>query len=68
MIQVKNIKQISRETEIYSENNTYKFEKSIIACGALKKLTDQPGENIPLDTERGYHVHFEGMIISLKDR
>ena len=61
--EVKNIKQISQnETEIYSENNTYKFEKSIIACGAFsKKLTDQLGENIPLDTERGYHVHFEGM-------
>ena len=26
-----------------------------------KKLTDQLGENIPLDTERGYHVHFKGM-------
>ena len=24
-----------------------------------KKLTDQLGENIPLDTERGYHVHFK---------
>ena len=61
--EVKNIKQVSqRETEIYSENKTYKFEKSIIACGAFsKKLTDQLGENIPLDTERGYHVHFEGM-------
>ncbi len=61
--EVKNIKQISQsETEIYSENDTYKFEKSIIACGAFsKKLTDQLGENIPLDTERGYHVHFEGM-------
>ena len=26
-----------------------------------KKLTDQLGEKIPLDTERGYHVHFENM-------
>ena len=24
-----------------------------------KKLTDQLHENIPLDTERGYHVHFK---------
>ena len=24
-----------------------------------KNLTDQLGENIPLDTERGYHVHFK---------
>ena len=27
----------------------------------FKKLTDQLGEKIPLDTERGYHVHFKGM-------
>ena len=31
-----------------------------IACGAFsKKLTDNLGERIPLDTERGYHVHFK---------
>ena len=52
------------ETEITTENKKYKFEKSIIACGAFtKKLTDQLGEKIPLDTERGYHVHFENMDI-----
>ena len=33
----------------------------MIACGAFsKKLTDNLGERIPLDTERGYHVHFKG--------
>tara|TARA_B100000470_G_C19787266_1_gene390472 strand:+ start:902 stop:2137 length:1236 start_codon:yes stop_codon:yes gene_type:complete len=38
----------------------YKFEKIIIACGAFsKKLTDNLSEKIPLDTERGYHVHFK---------
>ena len=26
-----------------------------------KNLTDQLGEKIPLDTERGYHVHFKDM-------
>ena len=41
-------------------NEVYKFEKTVIASGAFsKKLTDQLGENIPLDTERGYHVHFK---------
>ena len=25
-----------------------------------KKLTDKLHENIPLDTERGYHIHFKG--------
>ncbi len=38
----------------------YSFDKAVIACGAFsKKLTDQANENIPLDTERGYHVHFK---------
>jgi len=41
--------------------NFYTFDKLVVACGAFsKKLTDQVGEKIPLDTERGYHVHFKG--------
>ena len=41
--------------------NSYEFEKAVIACGAFsKRLTDQANEKIPLDTERGYHVHFKG--------
>ena len=41
--------------------NFYTFDKAVIACGAFsKKLTDQVDEKIPLDTERGYHVHFKG--------
>jgi len=40
--------------------NSYEFDKTVIACGAFsKKLTDQTSEKIPLDTERGYHVHFK---------
>tara|TARA_Y100001970_G_scaffold203916_1_gene248249 strand:+ start:7679 stop:8926 length:1248 start_codon:yes stop_codon:yes gene_type:complete len=60
---IKSVKQTSfNETLIKSETKEYKFEKSVIACGAFsKKFTDQLGENIPLDTERGYHVHFKGM-------
>jgi len=56
-------KQISdHKTVIKSEKNNYTFEKTVIASGAFsKKLTDQLGENIPLDTERGYHVHFKDM-------
>ena len=46
---------------IKSNSNTYNFDKIVIACGAFsKKLTDQANEKIPLDTERGYHVHFKG--------
>ncbi len=60
-----NIKSIEQskndETIIRSENEEYKFEKSVVASGAFsKKFTDQLGEKIPLDTERGYHVHFKG--------
>ena len=60
---VNQIKQInSQQTSINTDSKEYIFEKSVIACGAFsKKLTDQLGENIPLDTERGYHVHFKGM-------
>ena len=56
-----NIEQISYdETIVRSHNEEFKFEKSVIASGAFsKKLTDQLGEKIPLDTERGYHVHFK---------
>ena len=43
-----------------SENQRFIFDKLVIACGAFsKKLTDKLHENIPLDTERGYHVHFK---------
>ena len=58
---VNNINQLNEnETIISSENENYKFEKSVIASGAFsKKFTDKLGENIPLDTERGYHVHFK---------
>ena len=60
---VNEIKQTSsQETLIKTESKEYNFEKSVIACGAFsKKLTDQLGEKIPLDTERGYHVHFKDM-------
>ena len=41
-------------------NENIIFDKVIVACGAFsKKLTDNLNEKIPLDTERGYHVHFK---------
>ena len=47
--------------KIKTDLKIYKFDKAVIACGAFsKKLTDQVDEKIPLDTERGYHVHFKG--------
>ena len=58
---IKNIKQINiNETALSSENEEYKFEKTVVASGAFSKsLTDQL-ERIYPDTERGYHVHFKG--------
>ena len=45
---------------IRSETQRFIFDKLVIACGAFsKKLTDKLHEQIPLDTERGYHVHFK---------
>ena len=58
-----NIKDIefNEEKPIFkTENQRFIFDKIIIACGAFsKKLTDNLDEKIPLDTERGYHVHFK---------
>ena len=58
-----NVKDINFEEEkptVETESQRYIFDKLVIACGAFsKKLTDNLGEKIPLDTERGYHVHFK---------
>ena len=44
-----------------SETQRFIFDKLVICCGAFsKKLTDNLHENIPLDTERGYHIHYKG--------
>ena len=45
---------------VRSEIQRFIFDRLVIACGAFsKRLTDKLHENIPLDTERGYHVHFK---------
>ncbi len=45
---------------IKTETQNFIFDKIIIACGALsKQFTENLDEKIPLDTERGYHVHFK---------
>jgi D-amino-acid dehydrogenase len=58
---VSSINQVSENlTSIKTDTKEYQFEKAVISSGAYsKKLTDQLGEKIPLDTERGYHVHFK---------
>ena len=58
-----NIQDINFDKEkpiLKSETQNFIFDKIIIACGSFsKKLTDNLDEKIPLDTERGYHVHFK---------
>jgi len=50
----------SENPNIKTKEDVFNFDKVLIACGAFsKRLTDQIGEKIPLDTERGYHVHFK---------
>ena len=59
---VKEINFLSKDKpSIKTESNSFIFDKAVIACGAFsKKFTDKVNEKIPLDTERGYHVHFKG--------
>ena len=65
IFQKQNVKSISFTNEnkpiIKTDLRSFSFDKAVIACGAFsKKLTDKLDEKIPLDTERGYHVHFKG--------
>ena len=58
-----NIKDINfndKKPVIKAETQSFLFDKIVIACGSFsKRLTDNLDERIPLDTERGYHVHFK---------
>ena len=57
---INNINFKDQKPILITENNKLLFDKVVIACGAFsKKLTDKLDEKIPLDTERGYHIHFK---------
>ena len=57
---IKDIKFNDEKPVIKAETQSFLFDKIVIACGSFsKKLTDNLDEKIPLDTERGYHVHFK---------
>ena len=59
-LNIQNIDFDEEKPVLRSETQRFMFDKLVIACGAFsKKLTDKLHENIPLDTERGYHVHFK---------
>ena len=66
--EVLNVEQTKyNQTQVRTNTEKFNFEKLVLACGAFsKKLTDQLGENIPLDTERGYHVHYKDVDHLLK--
>jgi D-amino-acid dehydrogenase len=60
-LEIKDLKFDDEKPILKSDSQTFNFDKIIIACGAFsKKLTDKLDEKIPLDTERGYHIHFKG--------
>ena len=60
-LNIKNLNFDENNPVIRSETQRFIFDKLVISCGAFsKKLTDKLHENIPLDTERGYHIHFKG--------
>ena len=57
---VKSIDFQDEQPILKTDTDKFLFDKLVIACGAFsKKLTDNLDEKIPLDTERGYHVHFK---------
>ena len=57
---VKSIDFQDEQPILKTESEKFLFDKVVVACGAFsKKLTDNLDEKIPLDTERGYHVHFK---------
>ena len=59
-LNIKDLNFDEKKPIIRSETQRFVFDKLVIACGAFsKKLTDKLHENIPLDTERGYHIHFK---------
>ncbi len=58
---IKNLNFDEDKPIIRTETQRFIFDKVVIACGAFsKKFTKDLYENIPLDTERGYHIHYKG--------
>ena len=59
-INIEDIKFKEEKPIIKAGTQSFIFDKIVIACGSFsKRLTDNLDEKIPLDTERGYHVHFK---------
>ena len=59
-LDIKSMEFQNEQPILKSLSEKFYFDRVVIACGAFsKKLTDNLDEKIPLDTERGYHVHFK---------
>ena len=59
-LNIKDLNFDEKKPIIRSDTQRFVFDKLVIACGAFSKtLTDKLHEDIPLDTERGYHIHFK---------
>ena len=59
-LNIQNIDFDEEKPVLRTETQRFIFDRLVVACGAFsKRLTDKLHENIPLDTERGYHVHFK---------
>ena len=58
--QIKDINFDQEKPVLRTGSQRFVFDKIVIACGALsKKFKNDLFENVPLDTERGYHIHFK---------
>ena len=49
----------TNKVNIHTNENTYTYDRIVLCAGVWsKKLTDKLGENIPLASERGYHLMY----------
>ena len=60
-LKIKSIYKKNGKLFLYYDNNELNFDKIIVACGVWSNdLAKTIKDSFPLDTERGYHILFEG--------
>jgi len=58
---INRLEPVASDWKLYSSSKTYQFDKVVLAAGAWSaKLLAGIGVNIPLETERGYHLMLKG--------
>jgi D-amino-acid dehydrogenase len=56
---VKDLRPVNEGTEVVLEGGAEKYDRVVIAGGAWSaRLAESLGHKIPLETERGYHIHY----------